>query len=43
MEQERRVIEAVRAALQKGSKVLLIPVKDGVRVFRIDRKEIKLK
>lgn len=36
-----KIVEAVRAALEKGDRVLMIPVKDGVRIFQIRRKEIK--
>ena len=40
MDKERKIAEIVRAALKKGDKVLLVPVKGGVRLFRFDRKEI---
>lgn len=39
---EEKIIQAVKAALAKGDKVLLIPVKDGVRLFRFERREIKI-
>lgn len=41
--QEKDVIQAVKTALAKGDKVLIIPVKDGVRLFRFERREIKIK
>ena len=33
--------KAVEAILAKGDRVELIPVKDGVKVIQIQRKEIK--
>lgn len=42
MEQERKIIDAVRNAISNGDKVLIVPVKDGVRLFRFERREIKL-
>lgn len=38
---EQRIIDAVKAALKNGDKVLIVPVKGGVRLFRFARKEIK--
>lgn len=34
-------IKAAEAVLAKGYRVELIPVKDGVRVIQVQRKEIK--
>lgn len=34
-------LKAVEAALAKGDRVELIPVKDGVKVVRVQRKEVK--
>ena len=33
--------KAIEAALAKGDRVELIPVKDGVKIMRITRKELK--
>ena len=33
--------KAIEAILSKGDRVELIPVKDGVKVIQIQRKEIK--
>lgn len=35
------VIRAIEAILSKGYRVELIPVKDGVKVIQVQRKEIK--
>lgn len=38
---DNKAIEtAVRAALEKGDQIQIIPVKDGARIFRVARKEI---
>lgn len=34
-------IKAAEAILKKGNRVELIPVKDGVRVMQVQRKEVK--
>lgn len=34
-------LKAVEAALSKGDRVELIPLKDGVKVIQVKRKEIK--
>lgn len=34
-------IKAAEAVLAKGDRVELIPVKDGVKVIQVQRKEIK--
>lgn len=36
-----KTLEAIEKALEQGSRVELIPVKDGVKVIRIRRDEIK--
>ncbi len=38
---DKDVIRAVEAVLAKGDRVELIPVKDGVKVIRIRREEVK--
>lgn len=37
-----KTIKAIEAALAKGDRVEIIPVKDGVKVMRIRREEVKL-
>lgn len=37
-----KAIEAIQIILKKGDRVELIPVKDGVRINRIRREEIKV-
>jgi hypothetical protein len=34
-------LEQIKIALEKGNRVEIIPVKDGVKVLEIKRKEIK--
>ena len=34
-------VKAVEAVLAKGNRVELIPVKDGVKVVQVQRKEVK--
>lgn len=34
-------IKAIESILSKGDRVELIPVKDGVRVIQVQRKEVK--
>lgn len=34
-------VKAIEAVLAKGDRVELIPVKDGVKVVQVKRKEIK--
>ncbi len=36
-----KTIQAIIAILKRGDRVELVPVKDGVRIFRIRREEIK--
>ena len=36
-----KVIALIEAVLQKGNRVELIPIKDGVRVIKVKREEIK--
>lgn len=35
------IVSIIEEILSKGDRVELIPVKDGVRVIRIQRKEVK--
>lgn len=39
---ENEVIKAIEALLKKGDRVELIPVKDGVKVVHIKRKEVNI-
>lgn len=36
-----KTIKAIETILSKGYRVELIPVKDGVRVIQVQRKEVK--
>lgn len=36
-----QIIKAIESILSKGYRVELIPVKDGVKVIQVQRKEIK--
>lgn len=36
-----KTIKAIEAILSKGYRVELIPVKDGVKVIQVQRKEVK--
>lgn len=38
---DEKTIKAIESVLAKGDRAELIPVKDGVRVIRIQRKEVK--
>lgn len=38
---DNKTIQAIEAVLAKGNRVELIPVKDGVKVICIQRKEVK--
>lgn len=38
---DKKTMEKVDAILARGDRVELIPVKDGVKVVRITRKEVK--
>ena len=38
---DEKTIEAIKCVLAKGDRVELIPVKDGVKVIQVRRKEIK--
>ncbi len=40
---DEKTIKAVEAVLAKGDRVELIPVRDGVKVVRIRREEVKEK
>lgn len=35
------IIKAIESILSKGYRVELIPIKDGVRVIQVQRKEVK--
>lgn len=39
---DEKTISLIIAILSTGDRVELIPVKDGVKVIRIERKEIKI-
>jgi hypothetical protein len=36
-----KLIEKIKAILEKGDRVELIPVRDGVKVIRVKREEVK--
>lgn len=38
---DEKTIEAIESVLAKGDRVELIPVKDGVKIIQVRRKEIK--
>lgn len=38
---DEKMLKAILLALKKGDRVELIPVKDGVKVLRVKREEIK--
>lgn len=38
---DEKTIEEIKSVLAKGDRVELIPVKDGVKVIQVRRKEIK--
>ena len=38
---DEKTIEAIKSVLAKGDRVELIPVKDGVKIIQVRRKEIK--
>lgn len=38
-----KYIKAIEATLAKGERVEIIPVKDGVKVVRVKREEVKAK
>lgn len=38
---DNRVIKAIEAILEKGDRVELIPVKDGIKVIRVKREEVR--
>jgi hypothetical protein len=40
---DEKTIRAAEAILKKGDRVELIPVKDGVKVVRVRREEVKQK
>lgn len=38
---DEKTMKAVESILEKGNRVELIPVKDGVKVVRVRREEVK--
>ena len=38
---DEKTIKAIETVLSKGDRVELIPVKDGIKVIHIKRKEVK--
>ena len=38
---DEQTIRAIEAILSKGDRVELIPVKDGVKIIQVQRKEVK--
>lgn len=38
---DEKIIKSIKAILQKGDRVELIPTKDGVKVIRIKREAVK--
>lgn len=40
---DEKTLRAIIAILSKGDRVELIPVKDGIKVLRIRREEVKTK
>lgn len=38
---DNRVIKAIEAILEKGDRVELIPVKEGIKVIRVKREEVR--
>ena len=38
---DEKTIKAIETVLAKGDRVELIPVKDGIKVIHIKRKEVK--
>lgn len=38
---DEKTIKIIESILAKGDRAELIPVKDGVRVMRVQRKEVK--
>lgn len=38
---DQNTIKAIQAVLDKGNRVEIIPVKDGVKVMQIKREELK--
>lgn len=39
---KEETIKAADEILDRGHRVLLIPVKDGTRIFEVDQKEVKI-
>lgn len=40
---DEKKLKLIEMILAKGDRVELIPIKDGVRVMRVERKEVKSK
>ncbi len=40
---DKKTIKAVESALARGDRVELIPVKDGVKVVKVRREEVRTK
>lgn len=38
---DEKTIEAIKSILAKGDRVELIPVRDGVKIIHIKRREVK--
>lgn len=38
---DEKTVKSIESVLKKGDRVEIIPVKDGVKVIRIKREEIK--
>lgn len=39
---DEKTIEAIKSILAKGDRVELIPVREGVKIIHIKRREVKL-
>lgn len=39
---KKEIVKTADAILDRGHRVLLIPVKDGTRIFEVDQKEVKI-
>lgn len=40
---DEKIVQSIERILQNGDRVELIPVKDGVKVVRVRRQEVKQK
>ena len=43
MKMDEHTIKAIETVLEKGDRVELIPVKDGIKIIHIKREEVKSK